>query len=167
MKACLEELLPVITAIVNTSLQNGEFPTALKEGRLIPSIKKSSLNPEEFSNFRPITNLTFLSKVVERIVVEQSRGYLLDNDLYPSLQSAYREFSSTETALLRVYNDLLRAIGQKNEVVLVLLDLSAAFDTIDHDILLNRLRARYGITGTVFRWFKVMRARNCAHPCCA
>ena len=78
------------TAIVNSSLQNGIFPTAFKEGRLLPSIKKITLDPDDFSNFRPITNLLFLSKVLERIVAGQSHDNLIANYLYPSLQSAYR-----------------------------------------------------------------------------
>lgn len=85
----------------------------------------------------------------------QLRNYVTDNNLYPSLQSAYREFHNTETTLLRVHNDLMRAAGEKMEVVLALLDLSAAFDTIDHNILIERLSVRYGFTGTVFRWFKL------------
>lgn len=74
--------------------------------------------------------------------------------IYPSLQSAYREHHSTETALLRVQNDILRAIDSKKEVLLVLLDLSAAFDTIDHDILISRLTTQFGFSGTVLKWFK-------------
>ena len=91
--------------------------------------------------------------MLERIVACQSRDYLIANDLYPSLQSAYRKYHSTETALLRVQNDVLRAIDQKQEVILVLLDLSAAFDTIDHDILISRLCKQFGFTGTVLSWF--------------
>ena len=72
-------------------------------------------------------------------------NYLSNNHLLSKLQSAYRRFHSTETALLRVFNDILRAIDNKQEVVLVMLDLSAAFDTIDHELLLQRLQHRYGI----------------------
>lgn len=69
--------------------------------------------------------------------------YLTTNNLYPKLQAAYQQSHSTETALLRVQNDILRAIDCKKEVILVMLDLSAAFDTIDHDILISRLRSKY------------------------
>ena len=76
-----------------------------------------------------------------------------DNCLFAQMQSAYRKYHSTETALLRVQNDLLRAVDQHQEAVLILLDFSAAFDTIDHDILLQRLRERYGFTQTALKWF--------------
>ena len=134
LKSCLNELLPVITALVNSSLQEGVFPDALKEGLLHPKIKKTSMDKEDLNNFRPITNLAFLSKVIEKSVACQTRHYLTVNNLYPKLQAAYQQFQSTETALLRVHNDILRALDDKKEVILVLLDLSAAFDTIDHQV---------------------------------
>ena len=113
LTTCLNELLPLITTIINSSLRKSIFPTAFKEGRLLPHIKKVTLDCEDFVSFRPITNLAFLSKIVERIAACQSRNYLIANTTL-----AYREFHSTETALLRVQNDLLRAIDQKKEVVL-------------------------------------------------
>ena len=75
-------------------------------------------------------------------------------DLFPTFQSAYRKFHSTETALLTVKNDLLLAMNNKQVTLLVLLDLSFAFDTLDHDILLNILRTKFGVDGTVLKWFK-------------
>ena len=74
----------------------------------------------------------------------------MENQLYPKLQAAYQQFHSTETALLRVHNDILRALDGKKEVILVQLDLSAAFDTIDHDILIRRLQSQYGFKRTVY-----------------
>ena len=93
-----------------------------------------------FDNYWPISNLSFLSKTLERIVASQIEGYLTTNGLFAKMQSAYRKHHSTETALLRVVNDIDQAIDNKCEAVLVLLDLSAAFDTIDHAILLDRHR---------------------------
>ena len=93
-------------------------------------------------------------KIVERSVARQYNHHLATNHLYPKLQAAYQQFHSTETALLHVQNDILRAIDDKKEVILVLLDLSAAFDTIYHNILLSRLQTQYGFTGTVIKWFE-------------
>lgn len=111
------------------------FPTSLKKGILHPTIKKQSLHHDEFSSYRTITNVAFLSKILERVVATQTINNLLANDLLAKLQSAYRRFHSTETALLRVFNDIFCAIDRHQEVVLVLLDLSSAFDTIDHSVL--------------------------------
>ena len=114
-----------------------------------------TLNCEEFSNYRPITNIAFLSKTIERAAAAQTLNYLTKKNLLAKFQSTYRQFHSTETALLRVCNDILQAIDEGQEVVLVLLDLSSAFDTIDHKVLLaDRLRIRYGFSGTVLDWFR-------------
>ena len=95
-----------------------------------------------------------MSKIIERTVARQCNHYLVTNHLYPKLQAAYQQFHSTETALLRVQNDILGAIDDKKEVILVLLDLSTAFDTIDHNILLSTLQTQYGFTDTVIKWFE-------------
>ena len=99
--------------------------------------------------YRPISNLRFISKTIEKCVAKQLIQYLDINDLGETFQSAYKRNHSTETALIKVHNDIAMAINQHNSVILVLLDLSAAFDTVDHDILLSRLSNRFGITGTV------------------
>ena len=117
-------------------------------------LKKPLLDPEELKNYRPISNLSFLSKTLERVVSLQLNEYLLTNNLHAKMQSAYRPHYSTETALLRVFNDINLALDQHNEVILVLLDLSSAFDTIDHTILSHRLESRFGLNGTVLKWFK-------------
>ena len=88
---------------------------------------------------RPISNLQFVSKITERAVFDQVYSHMTDNELFPVLQSAYREGHSTETALLRAVNDILSNMNKEHESILVLLDLSAAFDTVDHAILLRRL----------------------------
>ena len=131
----------------------GVVPKELKISRIIPLLKKPSLDMDCLQNYRPISNLPLLAKVLERVVTKQLQTYLEEHHLYANMQSAYRRFHSTETALLRVTNDLLRAVDQHHEAVLVLLDLSAAFDTIDHGILLQRLTTRYGITSSALAWF--------------
>uniref|UniRef100_A0A8C6LN66 Reverse transcriptase domain-containing protein n=1 Tax=Nothobranchius furzeri TaxID=105023 RepID=A0A8C6LN66_NOTFU len=105
-------------------------------------------------NYRPISNLPFLSKVLEKIVAIQVFEYLNTNALFEEFQSGFREYHSTETALVRVTNDILMASDKNLESVLVLLDLSAAFDTVDQNVLLGRLEHVVGIKGTSLGWFK-------------
>ncbi len=90
-------------------------------------------------NYRPVSKLVFLSKLIERVLALQLVDHLLNNGLMDKLQSAYREGHSTETALRRVQNDILMELDKGKVVMLVFLDLLAAFDTIDHEILLKRL----------------------------
>ena len=89
---------------------------------------------------------------MERVASDQIQQYVCKNNLNANRQSAYRKYHSTETALLRVTNDTLRALDSHRRVIVVLLDLSAAFDTIDHNVLLKRLKDRFGVTGTVLQW---------------
>ena len=104
-------------------------------------------------NLRPISNLQFVSKITERAVFDQVYSHMTDNELFPVLQSAYRKGHSTETALLRVVNDILSNMNKQHVSILVLLDLSAAFDTVDHAILLRRLETSFGITDAALAWF--------------
>jgi hypothetical protein len=151
LKGCLNALLPYISATVNLSLQSGEVPTLFKSAIVTPLLKKASLDHNMLKNYRPVSNLPFLSKVLEKVVAQQLKKHLSDHSLLEPLQSAYREFHSTETALLKVHDDVCMALDAGKCVLLVLLDLSAAFDTIDHDILLSRL-LDLGITGTPLQW---------------
>ena len=150
---CLDVLLPVITRMINLSLQSGCFPENWKLAKVHPGLKKSKAEVI-FDNLRPISNLSFVSKLTERAVFNQTHDHLTAHKLYPKAQSSYRQYHSTETALLRVKNDILMNMNKQHVTLLVLLDLSAAFDTVDHTILLNRLRSSFGITGRVLTWFK-------------
>ena len=105
-------------------------------------------------NFRPVSNLPFLSKVLEKIVLKQLQQHLYDNGLMDVHQSAYRKDHSTETAVLSVLDSLLTRSDERYISVLALLDLSAAFDTLDHSILLRRLEISFGLHGIVLHWFK-------------
>ena len=127
---CLDSLLPCITAVFNNSLVSGVFPSVYKSALVKPLLKKMSLDPDDLKNYRPVSNLSFLSKVLERIVLSQLNEHLNHNHLLSPLQSAYRPNHSTETALLRIVNDLLTAMDNNKICILTLLDLSAAFDTI-------------------------------------
>ena len=110
--------------------------------------KKEVLDPF-FKNYRPVSNLAHASKIVETAVAKQLQHYLFRNDLFPVLQSAYRHKHSIETVLLKVTNDILLNMNDQRDTLLLLLDLSVAFDTVDHDTLLHRLRFTFGINGKV------------------
>ena len=138
-------LLPAISNIVNLSLTSGVVPAQLKVAHVTSLLKKPPLNPEDLKNFRPVSNLHFLSKIVEKAVAAQLSKHLQENALHEPCQSAYRASHSTETALLRIQSDVLLALDRKEAVFLVLLDLSSAFDTIDHALLLETLETRFGI----------------------
>ena len=148
-----DELLPLITKIINASLQTGVVPDQLKEAIVKPLLKKPGLDQNELKNYRPVSNLSFLSKILEKVVLLQLQTHLESNDLFESYQSAYRKFHSTETALLHVLDNLLIGADENVVSLLSLLDLSAAFDTIDHLILLQRLKFTFGIDGVVLKWF--------------
>lgn len=120
-----------------------------------PSLKKDNMNTDEYSSFRPISNLKFVSKCLEKVVATQLDQYITRNNLGESLQSGIKKHHSTETALVKVQNDILQPTDNQNSVILVLLDLSAAFDTVDHEILIRKLSSRYGITGKGHEWFKL------------
>ena len=153
LSACLDPLLPVITHMVNLSLRTGYFANAWKTTVVHPLLKKPGLDLL-FKNFRPIRNLQFVSKLTERAVANQIQSLMFKNNLFPQLQSAYRSHHSTETALLKVKNDLLMIMDKGHVSLLVLLDLSAAFDTVDHKILLKTLQMKLGVCGSALSWFK-------------
>ena len=113
--------------MVNISLESGHFPSAWKEALVRQILKKNGLDIV-LKNYRPVSNLSFISKVTERAVFLQIDNQMKKHDLYPSLQSAYRKNHSTKTALLKVTNDILMEMNSQRAVLLVLLDLSATFD---------------------------------------
>ena len=154
LKSNIDVLAPVITDIVNRSLQLGYVPAGMKKALVTPLLKKPSLDKEILKNYRPVSNLSFVSKIIEKAAMSQVSGYSVFHNLLTKFQSAYRTLHSTETALLRVQNDILTSLDAGKGVILCLLDLSAAFDTIDHEIFLNRMSTRMGIQGTVLDWFK-------------
>jgi hypothetical protein len=132
--------------MINLSLSEGKFPDCFKAAIVSPLLKKYSLPHEELNSYRPISNLSFISKVLERIIHSRISSHLQTFPSISPFQSAYRKLHSTETALLRIYNDLLLSIDKQQVSALVLLDLSAAFDTIDHQILLTRLNFTFGLS---------------------
>ena len=103
------------------------------------SSKKSSLNKEVFKNYRPASNLNFISKILERVIAVQLQTHLDEAGLMTTFQSAYRKQHSTESVLLNIHNDILLNMAKGSVTAVTLLDLSAAFDCIDYTILLDRL----------------------------
>ena len=140
--------------IINTSLTTGVFPDTFKTAVVKPILKKPKLDNNILANYRPISNLPFISKVLEKIVSVQINSFLNENNILETYQSGFRRYHSTETALTKIISDL-RLNSDANKVsILILLDLSAAFDTIDHDILINRLEKHIGFSECVLNWFK-------------
>ena len=152
LKQCSCELLPIITNVINTSLVTSVVPAVFKCAIVKPVLKKSTLDNVALHNYRPVSNLPFVSKLVERVAAKQLNAHLDDNALRDPFQSAYCAGHSTETALIHVKNDIAGALDRKCTTILVLLDLSCAFDTINHELLLRRLEHSVGISGARLEW---------------
>lgn len=153
VKEFADILLPSITKLVNCSLAEGFVPSSFKKAVVTPLIKKPSLSKDDLSNYRPVSGLCFMSKLLERVVASQIKQHLNDNNMGNCYQSAYKTGHSTETALLCIKNDIHISLAKGMPTALVLLDLSAAFDTIDHNTLLDRLSSWFGLCGVVLDWF--------------
>ena len=143
----LDELLPLLTKSVN-SLSSGDVPVSLKQAAvgLLTLLKKQGWDSEQMKNYRPVSNLPYVSKLLEEVVANQIMTYVYSNYLHEPLQSTYRPGHSTEIAMQKIKKYIDVALDQ-GDGVLVLLDLSAAFDAIDHKIMLSRLKSYCGITG--------------------
>lgn len=153
LKECVDVLTPFLTCMINNSFIKGLFPSVLRQAVITPLIKKANLDPDILKNYRPVSNLSTLGKILENPAVSRLNEHLHSKDLTDKFQSAYKSAHSTETALLKVKSDIIQELGNGKIVMLVLLDMSAAFDTIDHSILVNRLKSDYGIDGPVLNWF--------------
>ncbi len=139
LQAISPALLPALTHIINTSLLTGIFPTAFKQARVTPLLKKTTLNTSLLENYRPVSFLPFIAKTLELVVFNQVSLFLSQNNKLDAKQSGFRSGHSTETALLSVTEALRIAKADSKSSVLILLDLSAAFDTVNHQILLSTL----------------------------
>ena len=153
LKSCTSELAPIIVAIVNRSFETTHVPVELKSAHIRPRLKKPSLDPDILNNYRPVSNLPFVSTSLEQ--------HLRENNLHEPSQSAYRRQHSTETALIKIQSDILEALDNGRVAALVLLDLSVTFDTVDHSILIERLEHTHGISSDALRWTtSYLRERN-------
>ena len=140
--------------IVNKSYESGFFPKDFKCAVIKPTLKKNDADKDILKEYRPVSNLSAVSKLLERGALNQMNDYFNDNDLHCPVQSGYRPWHSCETLLIRMFDDINKEVARDQAVFVVLLDLSAAFDTIDHDILLRRLLVDFGISGVALQWMK-------------
>ena len=147
---CIDSILPSLTDLFNSSLASGIFPQCFKSALVTPILKKKCLDHNDLNNYRPVSNLCFIAKILEKLVLSQVSSYLNSHNLFNTCQSAYRPGHSTETALLKVVNDLFLSLIKGNISVPA---FSSAFDTIDHPILVHRLHADFVFTDTVLQWF--------------
>ena len=130
------------------------MPSKMKQAIVTPLLKKSTLDSGELKDYRPVSNLSLVSKLTKKVVAACLIVHLQRNNLQVPSQSAYKQYCSIETALLKGQNDILHILDKRKEAALLLLDLSAAFDTIDHGILLHTLQYEIGITGECLRYLK-------------
>ena len=151
-KKCLDLLMPVILHIVQGSMTEAVFPQHLKHASVTPVVKEKDSNSQLFPNYRPLSNLTFLSKILEKVASDQINHHLIENKLHAKHQSGYKKKHSCETGMFKMVGDIQQMTSKRNHVALLMLDLSSAFDVLDHDILINRLKIHFGIDGNVLTW---------------
>ena len=154
LKRCRRVFAPLIARLANLSFQEGRFPSQFKRAQVTPLIKHDGLDTSDPANYRPISNLNTISKVIERLALGRLRAHITNSPNFNKSQSAYRRHHSTETALLRILNDIYGNIDAGQDTLLVGLDLSAAFDTIEHSVLLTRLERSFGIGGPILEWIQ-------------
>ena len=151
LKDTLEIIIDPLTDIINCSLRTSTYPTSWKQAEVIPLHKDG--DPDNASNNRPVSLLSNLSKICDKIVLNQFTDYLTEHELVTKHQSGNRKFHSTETLNIAVTDILLEAIDKQQLSIIVFLDLSKAFDSVQHDILLNKLM-ELGVSTEVLNWFK-------------
>jgi len=127
-------------------------PQNLKQALVRPRLKKSTLDPDDLNSYRSVSNLTFLSKIVERAAAVRLKRHVESERLLPDRQSSYRPHHSTDTAIIAVHDEIVNTVDSADVCAVVLLDLSAAFDTVDHQILLQILNKRLAVEGRALDW---------------
>ena len=154
IKSCSSVFSVLISTLANLSFSQGTFPSTFKFAVVSPLLKKPGLDADNPANFRPISNLNNISKIIERLFLARLQPHVTASPNFNQLQSAYRQHHSTETALLVTLNSIFRSSDEGKPSTLISLDLSAAFDMIDHRILLSRLYTSFGITGPVLNFIE-------------
>ena len=153
-KQVVVELLPTLFRIISNSFQLGVFPSGLKVSTLTPVIKSKNVDPDILGNYRPVSNLSLISKIIEKCALSQLNKHLELNQLSPLYQSAYRVSYSCETAIVKLMDDVFKSFDKNSYTVMTFLDFSAAFDTVDHGLLISKLEYKFGIKGIPLKWFK-------------
>ena len=151
-KAILPNIIDTLVRIINASLEQGVFTRKWKRAIVKPLLKKSGLELI-FKNYRPVSNLCFLSKVLEKCALKQLDEHCKKYAPLPDYQSSYRKYYSCETALVKLMNDILWNMECGDVTAFIAIDLLAAFDTVDHGILLDVLQYQFGVKGMVRKWF--------------
>ena len=136
-------IYPIITHIVNSTISTSIFPSNLKHAEIKPQIKDNSQNSNDLKQFRPLSRIPYMSKVIEKVMHQQLDEYIMNHCLHAKYQSGYKKFNSCETAMIHVIDDIQKLLNQGNYVALLILDMSSAFDTVDHDILYEKLRRNF------------------------
>ena len=154
LKSCADIFSILISHLANLSFTQATFPSKFKIALISPLLKKPGLPKSELSNFRPISNLNTIGKILERLALARLFPHISISPSFCPLQSAYRKFHSTETALLKLTNDIMETIDSGKITILTALDMSAAFDTLDHATLLHRLEHTFGLSGFVISWIR-------------
>ena len=152
LKLCLSVFSEIIARLANLSFSEGILPTMFKSAAVTPLLKKPSLDPDNPANYRPISNLNNISKIIDHLFLSQFYPHVTSSPNFNHLQSAYQPHHSTETALLQTFDDIFCSADCSQPTLLVSLDLSAAFDTIDHSTLLSRLSTSFGMSSIALAW---------------
>ena len=148
------QIAPPIRAIINATLFPGTVLNKLKESVMTPIYKRKQLPKDELSSYRPVAQMPIIAKLKETRVSRHLRGFLEDNGINDPFQSAYRPYHNTETATVRIFSDICLSLSRSRDVVLCLLDLRSAFDTLlQDDILIQRL-ADIGVRDKALDWFR-------------
>ena len=139
---CFDILGPFLLKIINKSLSEGKFPSEIKHATVTPIVKDKDGDLEDLKNYRPVSNTPTLAKIIEKTALIQLNTYLTAAGLHNDTQSGYKKHHSCETAMIKVVNDIQGVISRNNMAIVLMLDFSAAFDTVDHKLLLDKLKTR-------------------------
>ena len=151
MKEFSNLLAPFITLLFTMSLDSGQYSQSFKHAVALPLLNKENMDPTQLNNYRPVSNLPFLSKFLEKAISEMLRQHMKEIDGIPKHHLAYLRKHRTETALLKVINDLLLSADHGEVTALCLFNLSTSFNTVDHQLQLTRLQGQFGVVGNLAR----------------